>query len=335
MKVINIGVVIPFYQKQSGLLLNALTSIFRQKVEGVNFLITIVDDESPISAESEINQVLLPENCTLKLIEQTNQGPAAARNKAIDYLYKQDIKFLAFIDSDDCWMDFHISNAMRALSIQDADFYFSDHSRFDSEHSLFKETGCFNDLNEAIYKYKIHLENDFATLSGKDCFSLFLNYYISQTSSVVYNFDKLKSHRFDESLVSAGEDYFLWLELASNSNKVIFSFNKGVYCGRGVNIFFDSFDWAKLASSSRIGYETLFYRKIYSFFELNPSEKSKVKSDYSRLEEQFSYLMIKHLFTGKGVDKVLLNRIYEISPLTLFLLPFRFLNYVIKSKRRA
>ncbi|MDO6463896.1 glycosyltransferase family A protein [Pseudoalteromonas carrageenovora] len=332
MKSINVGVVIPFYQKKSGLLLNALASIFKQSAQGINFLITIVDDGSPISAKSEISEIKLPKNCTLKLILQKNQGPAAARNKAIDYLYGQDIEFLAFLDSDDCWMDFHISNAMKALSIQDVDFYFSDHSRFDSEHSLFNETGCFKDLDKAVCKYNIHLEDDFAMLTGKSCFSLFLNYYISQTSSVVYNFDKLKNHRFDESLVSAGEDYFLWLELAHSSSKVVFSFNKGVYCGRGVNIFFDSFDWGKLASSTRIGYETLFYRKIYSFFELNSIEKNKVKSNYSRLEEQFSYLMVKHFITGKGLDKVLLNRIYKVSPRTLILLPFRFLNYFIKSK---
>lgn len=330
MDIVNVGVVIPFYQKENGLLFNALNSIFKQKVVGVKFIITIVDDGSPIKALSEVNELILPQNCTLKVIEQHNQGPAAARNRALDYLSEQNISVVSFLDSDDCWLDFHIETAIKALCADNADFYFSDHSRFDSEHSLFKEVGCFNDFDRACKEYNIHKEKELAILSGEDCFSLFLKYYISQTSSVVYKFDNLKDHRFDESLLSAGEDYFLWLQLVNSSNKVVFSFKKGVYCGRGVNIFFDSFDWSKKEAASRIGYEALFYRKIYTHFNLNCNQKKIVKSNVSRLEEQYSYLLVKHVITGKGLNKGLLIKIFRTSPATLILLPLRLFNFILK-----
>lgn len=332
MDIVNVGVVIPFYQKENGLLFNALNSIFKQKVVGVKFTITIVDDGSPIKAISEVNELILPKNCTLKVIEQHNQGPAAARNRALDYLSKQNISVISFLDSDDCWLDFHIESAIKALCKGNADFYFSDHSRFDSEHSLFKEVGCFHDLERASSEYNIHIDKELATLRGEDCFNLFLNYYISQTSSVVYKFDNLKDHRFDESLLSAGEDYFLWLQLVNNSSKVIFSFNKGVYCGRGVNIFFDSFDWSRKEALSRIGYEALFYRKIFTYFNLNSNQKKIVKSNIYRLEEQFSYLWVRHLLTGKGLNFELLNKIFRSSPASFFLLPLRFISFIFKSK---
>ncbi|MEI8642475.1 hypothetical protein P4S68_21625 [Pseudoalteromonas sp. Hal099] len=95
MDIVNVGVVIPFYQKENGLLFNALNSIFKQKVVGVKFTITIVDDGSPIKAISEVNELILPQNCSLRLSSNIIKV-LQLQSRALDYLSKQNISVISF-----------------------------------------------------------------------------------------------------------------------------------------------------------------------------------------------------------------------------------------------
>jgi len=327
-----VGVVIPFYQKEKGLLSNSLNSIFDQTMKEINFIIVIVDDESPVSACSELTNLTIPDNCKVELIEQKNAGPASARNRALDFLEGQDIQLVAFLDSDDLWMKHHIQSAITAMNVNNADFYFCDHSRFDSERSWFESLGLIDNWEQIVKKYKIDSNENLVSLSGDRCFSLFLNDYLSQTSSVVYNFQNNKKIRFDEELVSAGEDYFLWLEIVNKSSKVTFSLNKGLHCGKGVNIYYDSFDWSKLAASRLLGYELLLYKKILKSFNLSTDDKHLISAELLKRKQSYSYLTIKHFLTGKGLDTSLLIKVSKLSPVTALLVPFRFFLFLFKHK---
>lgn len=329
----NVGVVIPFYQRESGILAKALLSIAAQQVESTVFTIVIVDDGSPVPADNELAALELPEHCRIELIKQKNAGPAVARNTALDYLQQCEISTVAFLDSDDVWKEQHIAEALSALSIG-AGFYFCDHSRFDEKSSWFSSLDCFKhwDDTAAVYNIKLSADKQLAELSGANCFKLFIKDYLSQTSCIVYDFKSQPDARFDPSLVSAGEDFFLWLQLVTNCKKVIFSFNKNTHCGEGVNIYFDSFDWGKLASSTQNGYNFILYKKILSTFSLQKEEYDFVSGKAELYLNRYSFLMIKHLITQVGFNLRLAAFLFKRFPITMLFVPFRFIRAALNRK---
>lgn len=89
-----VSVIIPLY---NGALLvhRCIDSVFSQ-VGNFNLEVIIIDDGSTDDSVDIINQY--PKQ--LQLIQQSNQGPAAARNKGIAVATG---KYLAFLDADDYW----------------------------------------------------------------------------------------------------------------------------------------------------------------------------------------------------------------------------------------
>lgn len=326
----NIGVVIPFYQRESGLLANALLSIGNQRVGKTNFTIVVVDDNSPIPADLELALVDLPNNCTVKVLKQVNSGPAVARNRGLDYLQDKHIKNVAFLDSDDTWSEDHISDALDALS-SGAGFYFCDHTRFNSDYSWFESLDCFKNWESTVQAFNIEVNDNkkLATLSGENCFSLFIKDYLSQTSSIVYNFESQPSARFEPLLVKAGEDYFLWLQLINACEKVTFSLKKNIHVGEGVNIFSDSFNWSKLVSSSQQGYQFILCKMILKNFPLQKKDYDFIKKKGSFHLNLYSYLMIKHIITLGAFDRRLVTIMIKQHPLSVALAPLRFLKALI------
>jgi succinoglycan biosynthesis protein ExoW len=50
----HLAIIIPFYQKKSGLLRNSINSILLQSdIDNIRITIIIIDDESPINAEKK------------------------------------------------------------------------------------------------------------------------------------------------------------------------------------------------------------------------------------------------------------------------------------------
>ena len=116
-----IGVVIPYFQRQAGLLQRALSSICAQEYRPVQ--VVVVDDGSPRAAAEEITATLRNAVPGLTVTRQTNQGVGAARNTGLDAL-GEEITAIAFLDSDDYWEPVHLQRAAVALS-RGADFYFA------------------------------------------------------------------------------------------------------------------------------------------------------------------------------------------------------------------
>src|SRR5262245_26746322 len=92
------AVVIPYYQEEPGILRGAVKSAIAQ--EGISDLeIIVVDDGSPAPASDELKNLALPEHVRVKLLEQPNRGPGAARNRGLDHV-STDTVYIAFLDSD-------------------------------------------------------------------------------------------------------------------------------------------------------------------------------------------------------------------------------------------
>ena len=78
-----VAVVIPYFQREAGVLARALRSIFSQDEPPAHEII-VVDDGSPAPAEQELaglDETLVSD---VRIIHQPNGGPAAARNTGLD-----------------------------------------------------------------------------------------------------------------------------------------------------------------------------------------------------------------------------------------------------------
>ncbi|HVN90874.1 MAG TPA: glycosyltransferase [Candidatus Binataceae bacterium] len=89
-----ISVVIPVYNGANSIG-RAVASVLEQSL--TNFEIIVVDDGSTDSTREAL-QPFVPH---LRLLEQTNAGPAAARNAGIAIARGE---YIAFLDSDDAWL---------------------------------------------------------------------------------------------------------------------------------------------------------------------------------------------------------------------------------------
>lgn len=88
----------------------------------------LVDDCSS-DHSVEIIEELAKTDPRIKLIKLTeNSGPAVARNKAIDLATG---RYLAFLDADDIWFDFHLKDSLEFMNSSGYDFVFASYKRAD------------------------------------------------------------------------------------------------------------------------------------------------------------------------------------------------------------
>ena len=173
-----VAVIIPYYQRQEGILRKAVVSALAQRGEH-RLTIIIVDDASPVPARGELAELLASEPERIVIIERPNAGPAAARNTGLRAL-PTGTDFVAFLDSDDEWIPEHLERALTALG-QGNDFYFSDHYQLNQTVSAFRRAGRIDPAQhpalagaDELYAYR------------GDMFDQILSGNIIGTSTVVY-----------------------------------------------------------------------------------------------------------------------------------------------------
>ncbi len=221
------AVIIPFYQRRAGILRKAVDSVLAQRnVSDVDII--VIDDDSPVSAESELQYLAPGDRRRIRVIKQPNRGPAGARNTGLDQL-APDTAFVAFLDSDDAWSADHLSRALLALE-RGFDFYLSDMA----------EDGLPNLHQRPAYRLDGALavadaEHDFRVHTGN-----VIDHFIAANficpSSVVFRRDGNEDVRFDEN-ISVSEDRLFWAELLNRTKRVVFSGRCEVFAGKGVNVF--------------------------------------------------------------------------------------------------
>ena len=188
-----VGVVIPYYQREQGLLRRALQSVATQSLPpDVRMTIVVVDDESPWPAEKEVAGLAWPPSCELIVTRQLNGGPAAARNTGIEQFGLGKVDYVAFLDSDDTWFPQHISTALDFL--RDSDFYFANCIRGDVDRFQFQPWILQNHVRKGRGVY----EPPTGSLSGDDAFETLLRHCLPGTPWVVYDYKHHGGLRFDE-----------------------------------------------------------------------------------------------------------------------------------------
>jgi len=141
-----VSIITPVYNSEA-YILETLKSVQNQSYTHWEHI--LIDDNSSDSSATIIKD--LSENDErIKLIQfKENRGPAVARNKAIE-LAKG--RYLAFLDADDIWFDFHLSDSIQFMNTRGYQFVFSSYKRSNAQlefiHSDFivPKKVCYTDI---------------------------------------------------------------------------------------------------------------------------------------------------------------------------------------------
>ncbi len=222
-------VVIPFYQKEAGILRRALKSIFDQSYQ--DFDIVIVDDESPLPAEIELQGIEDTWKSRIRVIRQPNGGPGAARNTGLDNIPAA-TRFAALLDSDDLWLPDHLKNAYESMTRFDAECYWASMQASDEFYYHFGMA----ELEQA--EGGIRLSEKPLLIEMPDLASVMLkNWSFLHLSCMVIARPVFETVRFDPSLRLAAEDVLFFVDCILKSKRTLLCDEEGAARGMGLNIF--------------------------------------------------------------------------------------------------
>jgi succinoglycan biosynthesis protein ExoW len=304
----NIAVIVPFFQKEKGILGKAIGSALRQTTGAP--LIIVVDDASPVAAKDELAALMLEFPNRIVIIEQPNGGPAAARNKALDNV-PAGTGIVAFLDSDDEWIPEHLANAIAAME-NGFDFYFSDHYQLQQTVSAFKRAKRIDIEQHPRIPGNAHVH----AYQG-NMFDQILMGNIIGTSTVVYRFSAYPSLRFREEFVYAGEDYLFWLELSTLTQKIAFSSLVECTYGKGVNIFSGS-GWGTEKSLIRCHHEIKYKKALPRLFQLNAEQLAANRKSVKMLRRSFVADMLHRVAHRIPIDKTVLKNQFRVDPQSFY-----------------
>jgi succinoglycan biosynthesis protein ExoW len=273
-----VAVVIPFYQREPGLLAVTLQSVAAQTARAT-IRIVVIDDASPVPARPEV-EAARALGLDIHLIEQPNAGPGGARNAGLGWAAEVRADLVAFLDSDDRWRPAHLERALRALSAGD-DVYFSNFIQLGADRPAFERAGRLareghRPIDESGGLW--HYVGDMLTqvVTGN----------LIGTPAVVYRVQKFADHRFRPEFRRAGEDYLFWMGLAARGATFCFGTEPMVDCGRGINIFSGA-GWGTDGFARRL-YDEVSYRLVCEReFALTPIAREHARSERRRLAKAF------------------------------------------------
>jgi succinoglycan biosynthesis protein ExoW len=321
------AVIIPYYQRDAGILRECLQSVVAQKLNSSERVhLIIVDDASPSAPEDEISELELPPSFDIEIIKRTNGGPGAARNTGLDHV-PDGAQFVAFIDSDDRWQESHLATALQTLD-QGYDLYFCDHQNLNQNVSHFQfirdAVGpstlgrlCIPDdfVRERgrLLVRRIDENHGFA-FTGQEGLNTMIKYFFAHISTVVYRYKPLAKIRFNPHLRVAAEDYLFVLELASRTDLICFSGETNMHRGRGINMYMNAVSWDSENNVSIIFDDLLCFliASRFQFISARAHQLIKRRVDLGRA--LFVYLWCRRLVKFKRVETATLLKAARTDP---------------------
>ena len=302
-----ISVVIPYFQREPGVLRRALQSVASQDYRG-NIEVIVVDDGSPAAVEPEIASVTFAPTISVRTIRQANRGPAAARNSALAAL-SHSTKYVALLDSDDTWFAEHIRRAVCALEAGH-DVYFSDILGMNKPQSWMAQQGR-DDVSlhtplqglPSAFRFEGNMFDQIITAS------------LMNTSTVVFDARFAPDLRFAEDLFSAGEDQLYFLMLAVRGARFCFSSNCEAAIGRGVNIH-QGVKRGTEASRIRLANEIRYRKKVLRWEALSTRQRKLLSKQLSQSRVGFLLDVLHSLRLGRRVDLAVMWRQAREDPKT-------------------
>lgn len=292
-----VAIIIPYFQRNGGLLKACVQSILEQ--EGVSdFRIIVVDDESPVPAEEELADIVAEAENRIDVICQANAGPGAARNTGLDHV-PEGTRFVAFLDSDDQWTGPLLADAVAALE-RGYDLFFGNSARTGQSETRFDwwparglnlraEDHRLVDREREIYEY----QGDFFDL-------LVRRTSIVGPTTLAYRFDRFPGVRFDPAIFN-GQDRLFKLTLGQELQCVAFSPKVYAYEGEGVNIF-DKSQWGSAGSLRFLSSYIRLAKTILAEIRLNPEQRAFVQMQLAESRRSFTASILHLLRRRRPVD---------------------------------
>ena len=322
-----IAVVIPYYQREAGILGRALASVFAQDAGGAEIRVLIVDDASPFDPVKEIEaSEKPPANVSVEILRRENGGPGAARNTGFEAAAKF-ADFIAMLDSDDTWRAGHLKRAVLALDAG-SDVYFSDH--IGEQGAPYLPNTQF--LRAALEEPEVtptpvpHVRD----APGRLMADFAAREYLAHTSSIVYRARKLGHLRMSTQLRSAGEDHLFFLDLCLASNRVAFSSECEVALGEGVNIYVSAFEW---------GSERDLRRRIFNLGALKMMASRTVwarefRREFARrqntMRRSIGFLLVRRTLSERKPPANELNLAWSFDKAAVLMAPFSALDFTLR-----
>jgi succinoglycan biosynthesis protein ExoW len=309
-----IAVIIPFFQRESGILAKALASIANQNYPGDALYVILVDDCSPIPAATELQSFPQPSGLRLKVLQQTkNSGPNEARNTGLQNL-EPGTKFVAYLDSDDAWEGDHLARAVRVLTSSGCSAYFS---------NLYHLGDTVNEFEKAK---RVH-PADHPTIDGDPTLRAYQGDMVHQIStaniifmpSLVIDVSSLGGARFPMAHRHGGGDYLYWMDLIQHGAKFAFSTLAEVRCGSGINMWYGS-GWGTNGYAMRIVDEARFRKTILQKYASAEGTKDSLRNRLAELQVGMIQDAVHRLRRKKKVDWRVVRIFFTENALSLLLL---------------
>jgi succinoglycan biosynthesis protein ExoW len=328
----SVAVIIPYFQREAGILARAVESVLAQKrPPSVTLRVFIIDDASPVAATTELANLNATAGITLDVVRQSNAGPGGARNHGLEMAERAgDIDFVAFLDSDDIWRPTHLSDALSALTTG-YDFYCCDNSRDGIFARFSDDVALLNDGGRALAGHAIALDPEGPVL-GFPPHALddeFVTGYLSHTSTVVLRAAKIHGLRFDPELRNASEDRMFWLTVVLAGAAVVISWRCNVSCGLGVNVFFAAYDWNAPATLERIGCQLLFAEKLIRMPVMTPRRIAFARHRARTTRRAYSFLFLRTLLKGRRPQLHSFRRLLRLDPWLPLRMPALFIAVLV------
>ncbi len=303
-----VSVVIPFFQREPGLLRRSVESILAQQGD-YDIRIIIVDDGSPIAASDELGDLLL-EDSRLRVITQLNQGPGAARNNGLNCL-SEETEFVAFMDSDDFWHPEFLKSAIEAMS-DNCDIFFANSNREGFDETRF-DWHAKDGLNLVASQHEV-IDSDYGVYRFKGDFFDYaiVRSNIISTSALIYRRSIAPDIRFSSTLFN-GQDRLFKLALAQRTERVAFASQVLVEEGTGVNIY-DSSQWGADRSIILVSNYIRLSRAILEELNLNKKHQKLVRIKLNQSRSDFYATLLHLVRRRKKVNWKLIGDTFKYDP---------------------
>lgn len=291
---IKLSVIIPYFQRESGILRRAVNSVLAQKlIPGIEVEVIIVDDGSPVPAKVELQGAIFQPPFSLSLIEQKNAGVAAARNAGLKHI-KNGIQYIAFLDSDDSWHENHLITGVHALE-SGYDFYFCDNRRAGHHESYF--ASCSSLLTPFIAKA---VPGSIIELNRDDLSAMILKEFVAQASTVIYRREAAGDLLFDEQAKNAGEDIIFLITLISRVKRIGCMPKVLVECGSGINMYFANLSWDSPGHLKCVIDSLRAHAAIRKQVSLPPKAYAINNARIAGLKRNIAFLTLRHMVKNTG-----------------------------------
>lgn len=212
------SVVIPLYNKESHIV-STLNSVLTQSFS--EFEIIVIDDGSTDGSFQEVETV---QDSRVKVIQQSNQGVSAARNRGIR---ESSGDYIAFLDADDHWFSWHLGELNKLINS------YPGHGVYSVAHEIWREGRTYIPAQPLSSDFTGLLPDFFGAFSK----SLAL---VNSTTACLPRDLLLNMGGFPEG-VKKGEDIYVWLKAAIEkglvySARVCARYNQDAECRSNLNL---------------------------------------------------------------------------------------------------